>query len=433
MLAAWGACWSTGSRSVRAEPWETAARVDSGIRLLEGARLILYTDLPPQSRVDELPAVFDRACQLWAVYFGVDPGRLATWRVRGCLMQEASRFRRAGLLPADLPPFAQGFQQDDAIWWHEQPTEYYRRHLLLHEGAHAFMRQLVGGVGPPWYMEGMAELLATHSWDGATLSLRSPPGKKQTTPGWGRVDFLQAQVAAGRARTLTEVFGYGTEDFDNGRDAYAWCWAACALLDAHPVTRARFRALRDAVGLPEPEFTRQFLASLRGDWIQVQHAWWLALRQMDYGYRIGKDRIVYRDSGELPSPYGRISIDSAAGWQSTGYRLQAGLCYRLEAVGRYRLRREPEIWWSEPQGVTVEYLQGRPLGALLAVVLADEPLPEPPFPMPVLVGRRGDLACRHAGTLYLRINETAGALDDNQGQIHVSVRQVDCRSQAGRD
>ena len=44
------------------------------------------------------------------------------------------------------------------LWLHDQPTAYYRRHLLLHEGTHVFMASFLGGCGPGWYMEGTAEL-----------------------------------------------------------------------------------------------------------------------------------------------------------------------------------------------------------------------------------------------------------------------------------
>ncbi len=90
--------------------------------------------------------------------------RAADWRIRGCLMREKRPFAACGLLPAGLPPFRHGFSRGRQLWLNEQPTAYYRRHLLLHEGTHAFMDAMFGGCGPPWYMEGMAELLATHSY-----------------------------------------------------------------------------------------------------------------------------------------------------------------------------------------------------------------------------------------------------------------------------
>ena len=51
------------------------------------------------------------------------------------------------------------------FWLFDQPTDYYVRHLLLHEGTHVFMVSFLGGCGPGWYMEGTAELLGTHRLD----------------------------------------------------------------------------------------------------------------------------------------------------------------------------------------------------------------------------------------------------------------------------
>ena len=123
-------------------------------------------------RSTALPAISIRPSQ-WCAYFGVDPAAHADWHVRGILMQSRQRFEPAGLLPADLPDFASGYARGDEFWLYDQTSPYYRRHLLLHEGTHAFMYTLLGGVGPPWYAEGMAELLATHRLADGQLTLNS--------------------------------------------------------------------------------------------------------------------------------------------------------------------------------------------------------------------------------------------------------------------
>ncbi len=140
----------------------------AGIRKLTGKHLTLYTDLPADTgpAVDELPRVFDAAVPLWCEYFGVDPAKPAEWKIVGSLMKDKERFLGAGLYSENLPPFPHGFSQGSQVWLYDQPSDYYRRHLLLHEGTHAFMNRWLGGAGPPWYMEGMAELLGTHQWSG---------------------------------------------------------------------------------------------------------------------------------------------------------------------------------------------------------------------------------------------------------------------------
>ena len=76
-------------------------------------------------------------------------------------------------------PEGRGYTRYDTVWIDEQPTEWYRRELLLHEGTHGFMFTLLGECGPPWYMEGMAEYLGTHRWQEGRLTLGYTPRSRQ--------------------------------------------------------------------------------------------------------------------------------------------------------------------------------------------------------------------------------------------------------------
>src|ERR1700676_1169985 len=76
----------------------------AGIRHLSSQRLTLYTDLPKELSVDELPAVFDQAFGQWCDYFGIDPKQYPDWRMTGCLIKDKRRFEAAGLMPPTLPP-----------------------------------------------------------------------------------------------------------------------------------------------------------------------------------------------------------------------------------------------------------------------------------------------------------------------------------------
>ena len=87
------------------------------------------------------------------------------------VMQERARFEASGLLPPEIPDFLNGFTRGNEFWMNHQTSEYYVRHLLLHEGTHGFMFTVLGGCGPPWYMEGTAELLATHRWTDGKLGM----------------------------------------------------------------------------------------------------------------------------------------------------------------------------------------------------------------------------------------------------------------------
>ena len=61
------------------------------------------------------------------------------------------------------------------------------------------MNTVMGGCGPPWYMEGMAEYLATHRWHDGRLTLGYMPPNRDEVPQWGRIRIIQDAVAQHRA------------------------------------------------------------------------------------------------------------------------------------------------------------------------------------------------------------------------------------------
>jgi len=122
-----------------------------------------------------------------------------------------------------------------------------------------------------------------------------------------------------------------------------------------------------------------------------------------------------------------MAFDVAAdrGWQSSGARLEAGRRYSLVAKGRCQLADQPKTWWSEPGGVTIEYYHGQPLGILLAAVRPDDQDPRQSTPLvkPIVVGLTTAIEPSQSGTLFLRINDSAGKLADNAGSLQVKISQ----------
>jgi len=392
----------------------------AGIRKLVGAHLTLYTDLPQQPAVDELPAAFDAAVPPWCGYFEIDPLEVADWHVTGFLMREKNRFDGAGLYPADLPPFRNGYQRGMYIWVHDQADDYYRRHLLLHEGTHAFMGQMLGSLGPPWYAEGMAELLGTHRWQDGRLQLDYFPKDKEETPGWGRIKIVRDELLAGRGMMPANIMSYGPQAHLQN-EPYGWCWALAAFLDGHPAYRERFRTLRQRVRYDD--FTQTFQQQLADDWIDLNEQWQVFVVDLDYGYDLERAAIVRKPAQPLPAGGATVTIDAARGWQSTGIWLEAGSDYRLVASGRYQVAVTSDIWWCEPGGVTIHYHQGRPLGLLVGAVRDDsQPLTGlSPLTRPEAVGLSRQWIPEASGTLYLKINESAAGLADNQGHLTVRI------------
>lgn len=394
----------------------------AGIRRLEGKHLTLYTDLPAQPAVDELPRVFDLAVPQWCAYFGVDPAQVRDWRMRGCVMDRQEPFAATGLLPDDLPPFLNGFQRGLDLWLYEQPSDFYRRHLLLHEGTHGFMKLLLGDAGPPWYMEGVAELLSTHRWREGALTLGYFPASKEEAPMWGRIKIVQDDFAGQRGLTLSKVFEFGPRAHLH-IEPYGWSWGAAAFLDGHPRTQAAFRALQAQVRLGEPEFSSALVAALGAEWPRVMEEWQLFVANIEYGYDLTREAVEYAPGAPLPPGGQTVTLAADRGWQSSGVQVEQGRTYRVTADGRYTVAQAPQPWWCEPNGVTLRYHRGHPLGLLLGTVRGDGFSEDgvSAFLRPGAIGTGRTIRVPTTGVLYFRINDSPAELADNEGTLSIRI------------
>ncbi len=402
-----------------------------GIRKLEGTHLTLYTDVPSAPEVDELPRVFDLAVEPWCQYFHVDPKQVRSWQMTGYLMDQPERFVNAGMLPGDLPKFLNGYQRGGELWLNEQPSAYYRRHLLLHEGTHAFMHWQLRGTGPPWYMEGMAELLGTHLWKDGQLQLAYFPQTRQELDKWGRIAMVREQFAAGRGLSLEQIATYGPRAHLKN-EAYGWCWAAAAFLDGHPDYAQRFRQLSGHVQESNDRFAAYFQKLYDQDRRRLDEQWQLFVVNLDYGYDLQREAIIYEPAASQDGDTVTATIRADRGWQSTGVQVRAGDTYVVRASGRYQIASQPKIWWCEPGGVTIRYHQHLPLGMLVAAV-SDQTQPlggVTPLAHPEPIGLQRELQFSGPGTMFLRVNDAPSELSDNAGELTVTIRRL--AGQAGK-
>jgi hypothetical protein len=391
----------------------------AGIRTLRGQRLTLHTDLPSDPEIDRLPEIFDAAYEQWHRYFGAQPNEQPPWRMTGCLIKDRKRFVEAGLIPDDLPDFRHGFATSRDLWLYEQPTDYYRRHLLLHEGTHGYMSSVFGSCGPPWYSEAVAELMSTHRLSEDGLQLAGFPQRREDVPMLGRIKLLQDARQEDRMITLADVRQFTPRSFRQN-DGYAWCWATAAFLDGHPRYQKRFRNLHREVD--SRDFPQRFRRTFATDWLEMQEEWSLFVNDLEHGHDLARTQIDFR-SGEPLRGEQTVTVQADAGWQNSGIALKRGKPYRLHASGRFQIADQPNIWWSEPGGVSIRYYRGMPLGILLACLRPDRP--ETPsakhFLHPQVIGLQGTFTPSVDGTLYLRINDSAGELHDNAGSLRVVV------------
>ncbi|QDT01028.1 hypothetical protein [Adhaeretor mobilis] len=404
---------------------DVQAAQGSGLRELRGKHLRLFTDLPASESVDELPSVFDAAVPVWAKYFGVPLEATATWRVQGFLIKDREKFEELDLLPSDRPNFLNGFAHDRELWLKEQPSNYYRRHLLLHEGTHAFMLEFLKGCGPGWHMEGLAELMGTHYWQSGKLQLAVMPSSREEVPMWGRVKLIRDAVAAGKPLSLSEVMR-----IDNRRvlttTEYAWSWALASLLENHPTFQKKFHGLQKTVN--RPQLSRRFKQQVgQQDWALLERNWLAMIATLDYGYDFERMNLQERELTELNNNSTTIEVATNRGWQSTGWKLVAGKTYRLTAEGRYQIALDraatpPMPWACEPGGVTLEYHAGEPLGKLLAALAPLESTSGAgSFLNPLPIGLAGTLEPKVDSVLYLRVNDHPARLNDNKGILKVTI------------
>jgi len=398
----------------------------AGIRKLEGRHITIYTDVPQSDDVAELTTIFDKAVPLYCEYFGFDPAKVADWKVVGYLVQDKERFQGAGLFPDNLPPFPNGYTRGSEFWWYEQPSAYYRRHLMLHEGVHAFMFRWLGGAGPPWYTEGMAELLGTHQWQDGKLQLGYMPLTKEEVPYWGRVKIVKDQFAAGNGLQLTDVFKLDAQSHLRN-EAYGWCWAASQFLQAHPLTHDAFLELKNDTKVRSIDFSVRLVNRLKPHWPQIAEDWQLFVANCDYGYDVARASVVRKDAESLPAGGGTATIAADRGWQSSGFQVEAGNTYQIEAAGKFTIGGDEEKPWPcEPNGITLHYHRGQPLGMLLAGIseVGDEVRGITPLAKPTPIGADGTITPAYSGVLYFCLNESPAGLADNQGTVAVRVKEA---------
>jgi hypothetical protein len=394
-----------------------------GIDVVSGNRLMLLTDCRDRADVNELGTVFGAAIPEWCDYFGIDASETADWKSTGMIIADIERFRRAGLVPDDLPHFLAGFQRGGDMWVYLQPGGYYTRHLFLHEGTHAFMQHFLGGVGGPWYTEGMAELLALHSWSAGKIDLQIRLTNRSQAENWGRIKIIRDDYLDGKPMSLDAVFELPGSAFREVR-SYAWSWAACEFLSSHTITRNDFPSLSKQVRLPPAEFNQRWLAVIEPHRAALDRDWRLFIQELDFGYDVQRSSLANLNPSEK-DPF-RFALAADRSWQATPISVQAGDHISLRGSGRFIVADEDGTPWPcESNGVTIAYYQGKPLGKLMAGVLVGDEgdaLTNSAGPIsPMLEIEPGRWRSDRSGVLCFRINESPTKMFDNQGQLTVQV------------
>jgi hypothetical protein len=441
-MAGWGQADESESPSVAA----LAARAErAGLRVLGGEHLTLVTDRPAREGdgVDELPGVFDAAWAAWCAHYGIDPDRHRGWRAFGCLIVDRERFRTAGLLPDTIPAFTNGHCHADRFWLADQSNPDYRRHLLLHEGVHAFTLTLRQLDAPTWYMEGIAEYLATHRLDvadGRRRFVATPmPARSADVEQLGRIERIRFLRTTNECPGLDDVFATtSAEHRDLSDDAASW--AAVALLARHPRHAAAFAAAER--GPLDPQFTRRLTASFGWDAAVAGRDFDAFTDELDYGYDAIRSAIDW-SSGRPLTMRQPVAVAGDRGWQNTGWSLGRGRRYAFTTEGRCVVgllvaeageagttagaragapADAPRRLESTADGISLRWYRGRPLGRLLVAQWMEEPPGggRPRFEV-LAAGAGAAFTAAVDGPVFVKINEPPGELADNAGRLEVTI------------
>ena len=406
---------------------QVVERNTQGLYELKSPRLTLLTDIPIDEELKSWPGLVEQSLKQWQLYFDVSEERMAGLKVHATLIGDRPGLTRLGLLDG-VPGFDEGYQYGNRIYLREQPTIYFRRHLFLHELTHWIVWELYGGGGSPWFMEGMAEMQATHLLSGGKLSLGTIPLSKEQVSGWGRLRMVHETLERGEAPSLTQIFAYG-DARENHIVRYSWSWAACVFFTNHPKYGPMLRDLYRQKLDYSHALSQRFKEQLASDWENVQVDWNAFVSDLDFGYDIARSA-VNRSTGAAakalrPGESIRLELASDRGWQATGVLLDGGTSVQVKCSGQFKVMRpvqsEPTNWTVEPNGVTFQYYRGNPLGTVMASVVSSNEPEQTKRWETQRVGIESSLTSVKKGELFLKVNEPSKALSDNEGRISVEI------------
>lgn len=416
---------------------------EAGLRMLEGKHVLLVTDMELTEAVKNLPKAADEAYPQFCAFFGVEPD--PEWKTTVFLMKTNLPFLKANYLPDILPPFQNGFSFNYDCWLYDQPSDYYRQHLMIHEMVHGFSSTRMGNAGPSWFAEGLAELLGMHDFSAAPIQLGFMPPNRQAVPYCGRIREIHEAIGRGDVRTLEQLTRPTSADYASNA-IYYWSWAFAWFLENHPETHDVFHEMAASLAQDRSakEFTADFLKRLEPKRAEIEKHWLMFAASLDYDFCLKPmlfetapgvtlaEKAAASSSGKSSSKSRVLQkIRADHGWQTTGIHFRKGQKIRIRAKGRFEIQHsDGEFWPCEPNGVTVEYRNGQPLGVLQAVFLTDAETLTPEimneqqagtFYEPFAVGTSRTVTVPFDGTLLLQVNVPPRQLERSRGNLMVEI------------
>lgn len=407
-----------------------------GLRVLESEHLMLVTDLPLES-VAHLPPLADALFRTLEQRLGHLAPDIAgkTFQVTGFLMDVSDRFDRADLLPPEQYPIRHGRNLGYRFWMNNQSADYYRRHLLLHEFVHCYLMCEYGmtDIPPLWYTEGIAEYFATHELrdEVATSEFGVLPSSVAGFEGWHRIAEIQRHFNLNPSAPdeLADLVPLQTvlhpPDATFVHDLqYAYAWALVWLINHHPELQADFASV--AACRTRQQFQDALANVSESAWQQLNQIWPLYLDGLKEAEAAA---VRFPAVRELKSPAskggsslpGEFTLDAGQQWVSTGLQLTTGQEIMIECQGRYIVGETTKPWFSEPDGITIDYVHGCPLGQVVGAIISEDGTRTT---RRIPIGSTRHLRSPMDGILWLQINDEWSERDRNHGTVSVRITAV---------
>jgi len=134
-----------------------------------------------KAEADEAGRVLEAAWPLYKEFFGAEPKLKGDERLSLRMYADAAAWGAALTKDGSAVPTGAGgmyWPPTKAAYLHLQPTVWYTRTLMLHEALHQFhylAKTNNQNINHYWYVEGLAEHLSRHTWDGKTLRIARTP------------------------------------------------------------------------------------------------------------------------------------------------------------------------------------------------------------------------------------------------------------------
>ncbi len=395
----------------------------AAIQTVSGRHIVLKSDGGTRQSLQDLVDAFDAAVIQWERFLMMTPGTTADWQIDGFVITDRQLFKDSGEIPRGLN-FPFGFATNGNVFVMRQQSDYYTRHLLLHEGVHALFLERFNDVGPSWFAEGVAELLGVHRGTGSDVEVNVVPQSRNDTPFWGRFKLTSQRRIENRIPTINAVLDY-PQDLNSDVESYGWCWVAAMLLTEYPEYRAEYMAAIADGSIRHRTFNEALKRRLQSHWPIVEARWRLLTQTIDYGFDWEHERVsLSTDDPIWDGKTIRVPVRADQGWQSTGVRFRPGTRIKISADGRCTINQTTKPWISEPAGVTIQYAQDRPLGQLMLCVLpnrTDELRHLDPLQVTALESDLEFTINTHCW-LMLRINDHLDGRGDNRDGYTVTLQ-----------